>query len=265
MVEEKSVHPGSWLGDSVEEFKNLPPWGKAAAIGVVGMVAFLGYRAYASSRSSTTSGTTAGTTGTGGTLSLPQVAGGQDISGGGAQSPFAQVPSGPTANSVPVLPAGLQPIFDGVGNLIGWQPSTPSASVTSVGSGTPTPTTTPTPSSPVPPVPSQGPIGDVIEYIRAAFSQGSAASYDQTHSGVPIRSSASAGNNVIGTLAYGTPIDITKAQQVTGTSNFGPGNTSGSNVWYKLPGGGYVSAYDITPSLQPHYTQTQPPAQPKVS
>lgn len=140
--EERNVHPGSWLGDAAEEFKKMPPWGKALAIGAVILVAYLGYRAFAANKSSTISGTSQ----TGSTLSSGDVASGQDT-GSGTQSPFALVPAGPTAGSVPVVPQGLQPVFDGVGNLIGWTPGTTTPASTAA-SPTPSSTTTTTGTTP---------------------------------------------------------------------------------------------------------------------
>ncbi len=46
----ETVHPGSWIGDSVEEFKKLPTWGKLAVGGLAIFVVWLGYSAYRKSR-----------------------------------------------------------------------------------------------------------------------------------------------------------------------------------------------------------------------
>lgn len=40
------VRPGSWVGDTVEEFKQLPMWGKIAVGGVAALVAGLGIYEY---------------------------------------------------------------------------------------------------------------------------------------------------------------------------------------------------------------------------
>lgn len=53
-----NIHPGSWIGDSVEEFKKLPTWGKFAIAGlfVVAIVVFIKMRQGASQSATSTVG-----------------------------------------------------------------------------------------------------------------------------------------------------------------------------------------------------------------
>lgn len=96
MAETNIKTNGSFVGDSLDEFKKLPMWGKLLAVGVLAVVAYLAWRA----RSSGTSA---------------QSAAGPAASG--SQSPF------PMVNGVPLLPSGVNPIYDNQGNLQGYQPS----------------------------------------------------------------------------------------------------------------------------------------------
>lgn len=107
----EDIKPGSWVGDTAEEFKKLPPAGKIAVIGAFIAAAGIGFYEYRKNKSS------------GATLAAGTTAAGTDPNaGGGLQSPFPSIP-GANGSSVPVLPSGLQAIFDGQGNLIGWQPA----------------------------------------------------------------------------------------------------------------------------------------------
>ncbi len=127
------VHPGSFVGDSVEEFKKLPTWGKFAAGGVV--LAVVGIAIYEKTKASSASNTgLAGPGATGASLDPNAMM-------GGVQSPYSQVPT--TAGqgaSVPVIPSGVNPLFDQLGNLIGWQQPTPPPAIVPPG---PSPTSPP--------------------------------------------------------------------------------------------------------------------------
>ena len=141
MSEEGLTHPGSWVGDSLEEFKKLPTWGKIAAGGA--LVAVVGIAIYEKNK--------AGKSGVGTALSSSGASGAATTDPnallGGTQSPFGQIPSG-NGNSVPLIPWGDTPIFDKLGNLIGWQQPGP----------TPTPTPNPPPKGPPgPPTPKPKP------------------------------------------------------------------------------------------------------------
>jgi hypothetical protein len=112
----EAVHPGSFVGDSIEEFKKLPTWGKFAAVGVVGVVIFLAIRAR--NAASTTNST--GMTGT--------------------------PTTSPTQQGLPSYPYGTSVLSDPNGNPIGTvQPPPPPA--------TPPPPPPPPPGTPPPPPP----------------------------------------------------------------------------------------------------------------
>jgi hypothetical protein len=139
----EDIHPGSWVGDTTAEFKKLPTWGKFAAVGAVVLVAGIGWYEYNKAKS--TGGTSVSSPGSTGTSLDP------NAQMGGTQSPFAQVPT--TAGngaSVPVIPFGDTPIFDALGNLIGWQQpgaTAPGGGTTSTG----TPATTDVPATGITP------------------------------------------------------------------------------------------------------------------
>ncbi len=104
------IHPGSWIGDSVEEFKKLPTWGKIAIGGIGILVVYLGIRAYQANQASgsvNAAGAAQATT-------LPATS-----NAAGSQSPFPSVTSG--SSSVPLLPSGVNPVYDSSGGLVGYQ------------------------------------------------------------------------------------------------------------------------------------------------
>lgn len=107
------------LEDSIEEFKKLPTVGKvgigAAILLVVGVALYERNKAASVSTSplSGMSSSSMDTTGTAGT-----------------QSPFSSIMSG--SNSVPLLPSGTNPVYDGQGNLVAFQPAPTPATPTPV-------------------------------------------------------------------------------------------------------------------------------------
>lgn len=145
------IHPGSWVGDSVEEFKKLPTWGKFLAVGALGLAGYLGYNAYQSSKANASSA--ASTTGT------AAIGGSTDA---GTQSPF------PSVNGLPLLPSNVNPVFDSGGNPIAYQQAPTPTGSTGTGSYPPSNPPTPTgnpkpPTTPVAPV-STGGGGPLIPY-----------------------------------------------------------------------------------------------------
>jgi hypothetical protein len=122
MPEDNAVHPGSFVGDSIEEFKKLPTWGKVLAVAALALVAFLAIRAKMQSAQQAAS-STASSPDTSGTVA-------------GSQSPF------PNINGLPLLPSGVNPIYDANGNPIAYQQA-PTATPPPV-----TPTTAPLPQQP---------------------------------------------------------------------------------------------------------------------
>lgn len=67
-------------------------------------------------------------------------------------------------------------------------------------------------------------------------------SWDKTHSGAPVRASASGAAFVLYYAPWGSQI-IATGPQVTGSSNLVSGG--GSNLWYPV-GGGYISVQDAS-------------------
>ncbi len=104
------LHPASWLGDGVEEFKRLPTWGKYAIGGIALLVVYFGIRAYQNKGSTSTNISTNG--------SLQPTS-----NTGGSQSPFPMV-STSGGSSVPLLPSNTNPLYDPSGGLIGYQQAT---------------------------------------------------------------------------------------------------------------------------------------------
>lgn len=122
---EEGVHPGSWLGDAVEEFKKAPTPAKIGIVVAFVAVAGIGFYEYNKSK-----GSSSGVSGASSPSTDLQAG-----NNGGAQQ-FSTVPGGNTG-TVPVLPAGLQPLFDAAGNLIGFEPSsTPTTTTPAPGGGT---------------------------------------------------------------------------------------------------------------------------------
>ncbi len=111
-----NVHPGSWVGDSVEEFKKLPTWGKLAIAGlfIVAVVVFIKMRQSAASTSASgtvgaasnglgipsgatdTTGYTAGMSGSNGSTPTPQ-----PIQQGGGNPPTGTTPPTHTGGPAP--------------------------------------------------------------------------------------------------------------------------------------------------------------------
>ena len=118
-----NIHPGSVVGDSIEEFKRLPTWGKVVAGILFLVVAYIGYSQYKSGQSASSTGTSAAddTTGTSGS----QNAGIQTVPGG-------------NTGQVPIFSSPEQPIYNPTsGTLEGFQPVPPTqpTSPTTTGTG----------------------------------------------------------------------------------------------------------------------------------
>jgi hypothetical protein len=108
MAEDGNVHPGSFVGDSVEEFKKLPAWGKIGVGLLFVVVAYLGYRQYTANKNAGVASPSVDTTGTG-------------------------AGSGAMIGGVPQIPAGFSPQYNPTtGVLEGYQPTPP----TGTGGGT---------------------------------------------------------------------------------------------------------------------------------
>lgn len=115
----ENLHPGSFVGDTVEEFKKLPVWGKVL-VGVIAVaVAYLAYEYFANR----------GSSGIQPTLISGGATSGGSSGASGSQSPFASVPSG--NSNVPLLPSNVNPVYDAQGNLVGYQQSASTSPQTS--------------------------------------------------------------------------------------------------------------------------------------
>ena len=80
--------------------------------------------------------------------------------------------------------------------------------------------------------------------IRARQTSGPLATWDQAHTGVPIRSDASQATQ-IGLAPFGSVVTTSGPAIAGGTDN-------GSNQWFPIQGGGYISAVDIqSGAMQP--------------
>ncbi len=144
MAEGINLHAnGSWIGDSLDEFKKLPTWGKFALVAVVGVVVYLAIRARNAATAQSAAGTALqSTTGSGGI-------GSTGSSAGGTQSPY------PSVNGLPVLPSNTNPLYGPGGDLVGFQTAPPATTATTSPPATtpvakPTPAPTGTPAKPVP-------------------------------------------------------------------------------------------------------------------
>src|SRR5271157_2955545 len=126
-----TVHPGSFIGDTIEEFKKLPTWGKvlAVALGAVGAyVVYSSITGKSSSPQTVSSATPSGVSASGTTSSSPT-----------ASQAFPSVSSGDT--SVPYIPNNVNPIYGPQGQLEAYQSAPSSTTATTPSSTT---ATTPT-------------------------------------------------------------------------------------------------------------------------
>jgi hypothetical protein len=98
------------LSDTFDEFKKASPQEKIFIVG--GGLAAIAIALYIHSQN-TSAATNPNQAATGASLT-----GGTSGGGGGIQT----VP-GPNSSQVPILPSGLVPLYDGLGNLIGYQPA----------------------------------------------------------------------------------------------------------------------------------------------
>lgn len=125
---------------------------------------------------------------------------------------------------------------------------------------TPTPTPVPTPT----PTPSPGtgatvPSTSQDDIVRTRYGNPSVAGYDKTHSqGVPIRSGPNT-SDTVRYAAYGSKINIT-GPAVAGSSNLGKTDDRGTQYWYPVAGGGYISAFDVQSSYPAASTSATVPS-----
>src|SRR6266581_7459385 len=104
----------AFFSDFVEEYKKAPPVGKIAIVGIGVAVAGIGFYEYRKSKTSSSGlSTTAGAASPGTDLS-------------GTNNSQGAVTSLPNSNGgqTPIV-SGLSPLFDALGNLIGWTGTPP--------------------------------------------------------------------------------------------------------------------------------------------
>jgi hypothetical protein len=80
-----------------------------------------------------------------------------------------------------------------------------------------------------------------VATIRAKTTSGPDASYDATHTGVPVRSAPSGSATIIYTVPFGGTIALSTNSTVNGTSN----QKGGSSAWYQVGNNQYLSAFDV--------------------
>lgn len=123
--------------------------------------------------------------------------------------------------------------------------SYPTGGTTIVGgvSGLPIPKPPITPLPPVPVIPPPPPKPtSTFSTVRAQFSQPSVKAWDTKYGGIPVRTAPGVLTTFKSLIPFGTKVGITGAP-VSGGSNL-PGG-GGTNLWYPVTGGGYVSQYDL--------------------
>lgn len=131
---------------------------------------------------------------------------------------------------------------------------TPGSGVPTSGSGGTPPTsgggtpTTPPSGTAGSGIPSGNPATGFMATIRSRF-QGITQQWDQMHpGGVPLDTTP----GVMGSasLPYGSQIQLT-GPAITGPNNMGngPNRSAGSDLWFPVKGGGFVSGYDLTGNL----------------
>lgn len=238
------------LIEKVEKEVKSEPWyvwaGAAAAAGLVFYYVWKSRQASSSASTSAGASTSANSSDATNGISQGDIAGLPygDLSSGYdyLSGPVGNYPSGSynevgvNGNQVPIVPYGDTPVYDGNGNLIGWQTPNPNQPT----SPNPPPTQTQ-----LPPPPTTTPTETGI--IRALETSGQTSGYDKANpGGVPFRSTP--GGAVLSEAPYGSQVSITGAP-VQGSDNFGSDpNHVGSTLWFPVTlngQNGYISAYDI--------------------
>lgn len=144
MAEGTEIHPGSFVGDSIEEWKKLPTWGKIAVGVALAVVAYLAIRARSQTAQQAASSTAASPDASGTTA--------------GTQSPF------PMVNGLPLLPSNVNPVYDSTGNPVAFQQSPlqgPTNPTSPTQTGVPPTQTKPPVATPLPPKPAL-PVSPVV-------------------------------------------------------------------------------------------------------
>jgi hypothetical protein len=180
MAEQETVHPGSFVGDSVEEFKKLPMWGKVAALGAVVLVAYLGYRNYQSKQGAQAAVSSA--------------------------SPAASTSPFPSVNGLPILPSTTNPVYDPNGNLVGYQNAPTPSPVPTTPAPTPAPVPPVSPPSNPPPGTSPGPLIPFGQLpASGAYSNAAEVKQNFTYNGVTYKKIPGPGGKLYGQNVNGGP------------------------------------------------------------
>jgi hypothetical protein len=99
-------------------------------------------------------------------------------------------------------------------------------------------------STPPPPLP-QASAGNSAVTVRSQFSQPGVNAYDTANTGIPIRTKPDITSGTLRTAPFGSTIQVAGAP-VTGGGNIDPSNPRiGSDIWYPVVGGGYISQFDL--------------------
>ena len=129
----------------------------------------------------------------------------------------------------------------GFSGLLGGGAASTSSPASALSQQGPTPNPQPGPQGPPGPSGPSGP-GGQIGTIRAKDTTPGTPNYswDQSHSGVPIRNSAGGSGAILGYAGFGTTITILGNGPVTGQ----PAGSGRSDTWWQVPGG-YISTDDV--------------------
>lgn len=200
----------------------LPVWGWGlAGLGGVGIAIYV----IKSRSTQAIPGGQAASNTTAGTVSADQTGFAQQAGQITPGTPFPTVP-GTGGSSVPVFPGpGWTPIFDGNGNLIGWNPpgGTPGNGTTPPGGGNP-PTT-----------PQQPLTKNVV--VRAKTTTGPWAAWDAKFPGPPVRPAPNQSSGLSTYAPFGSSLTVLPTP-VNGGSN------GQSSSWYQLQSGGFIAVSD---------------------
>ena len=100
------------------------------------------------------------------------------------------------------------------------------------------------------------------DIVRTRYGNPVVAAYDRaTPQGVPIRSAPAGGNDITGYAGYGSKVQIT-GPAVRGTTSNLPANMAdkGTQFWYPVAGGGYISGFDVQSSFPAAKTKATVPS-----
>lgn len=213
----EDIHPGSFVGDTIEELKKLPMWGKVLLGAAIVIVLYLLYLKFSQNQGSAPSPIAQGNL-------QPGIPGGSSD----VQSPFPSVPAG--QSSYPLLSSNTSPIYDAQGNLIAFQsqqtPTAPAQSPTASVQPAPVPSFINQPGNPPPN--QSNPVKAVASYLGLLGPNAAVNFQNRTYKN-------SAGQWV--------PIPIPASDKlVQGSQN---------RVWYTDAGGQHLLTSGVGPAINP--------------